>query len=703
MSIDIESSETRATAATPLRLLSQLSDADLLDAWTRDRSREALAAIVDRYAVMVLSVCRRRCRTAADADDAFQTTFLYLARSSAKIRHPSLLPGWLHRVAQRSAVATLRPKERTTEPMVDTPADPDDPLDRLAQRHEAIVLDEELSNLPEHYRTAIVLHLLEGCPYQTLAEKYGTTIGAVRGYVQRGKKLLAARLRRRGVVPVMAFAAAGAWTVSSAQAAQAGSFLTGSGSATSLPEPPIDPPLLDSLLSSGARLMPSLYLTGGLIGGTALFALILVGGTPNHGQANDSDAVVQVAGAVADQSPPAQSVTTGDAAPAGHDDQGSGGEGDAGSGTPSGAESGMAGYGGGMGMGMGGVVRGSAATGKGIGASATPQPTSALAREISNKLEAKFEGVNPAQLGLNELESWFLNELEIPLLLDPASLDLAEVDESVSIDIDVSNMPLRSALRKALQPLGLKAVVEDEGLTVTADHRELARRGIQTERWLDITPEVEKRFEESMSQRVSGRFHQIPLDEAIVQLSEQVSFPIAIDRRSLEELGLTSDVPVTATFDDISFRSALKLLLRELDLTYTLQGETLLITSIEAAEQNLRARIYWLEGTGIPRGEFNEIVGAIETSIASDTWESLGGPSTVTWLQSGQGNRPSLLINTTDKVHEQIQSLLDVMRQSHTGPDPISTAPSRPTTSGMGGMGGGMGGMGGGMGGGGMF
>jgi RNA polymerase sigma factor (sigma-70 family) len=156
MSLVTESTQPPPRPSPDPHALSSLSDADLLDAWSRDRHAAALAALVERYSVMVLSVCRRRCRCEADAEDAFQTTFLYLARNSNKIRHPDRLAGWLHRVAQRSAVATLKPANRESVPMVEPPAEPDDPFDRLTQRHEAIVLDEELSDLPEHKR---VTHL----------------------------------------------------------------------------------------------------------------------------------------------------------------------------------------------------------------------------------------------------------------------------------------------------------------------------------------------------------------------------------------------------------------------------------------------------------------------------------------------------------------------------------------------------------------
>uniref|UniRef100_UPI0035644ECE RNA polymerase sigma factor n=1 Tax=Novipirellula sp. TaxID=2795430 RepID=UPI0035644ECE len=261
MNITVETTELGSDATLPAHDLSGVSNADLLDAWHQDHEPAAMAALVDRYSVMVLSVCRRRCRSHADAEDAYQTTFLYLARNSNKIRHPERLAGWLHRVAQRAAVAVTQSCKRETETMAEPIANTDDPLDRLTQRHEAIVLDEELSELPEHYRAAIVMHLYEGSTLESLAVSLGTTVGSVRGRLQRGKKLLADRLRRRGVVPVLAFAAANALTVSTATAAQASEPLIDSLHRGDLPDSPVDPHLLDSLLSQGTRLMPSLLTT----------------------------------------------------------------------------------------------------------------------------------------------------------------------------------------------------------------------------------------------------------------------------------------------------------------------------------------------------------------------------------------------------------------------------------------------------------
>ncbi|MGB0596036.1 MAG: RNA polymerase sigma factor [Rubripirellula sp.] len=112
----------------------RLNDADLLDAWNQGQQRGALETLVQRYSQMALSVYRCRCRTHADADDAFQTTCLYLARNSKKIRQPERLAGWLYRVAQRAALATLPSEEWETSPMLEPTAPSDDPLKPLMHR-----------------------------------------------------------------------------------------------------------------------------------------------------------------------------------------------------------------------------------------------------------------------------------------------------------------------------------------------------------------------------------------------------------------------------------------------------------------------------------------------------------------------------------------------------------------------------------------
>src|SRR6516165_5631844 len=84
--------------------LAGLSDGQLLERFATRGDDEAFAAIVARHGAMVRSVCRSTLGPRdADAEDAFQATFLVLARRAGSFPLHGSLGGWLYRVARRAA------------------------------------------------------------------------------------------------------------------------------------------------------------------------------------------------------------------------------------------------------------------------------------------------------------------------------------------------------------------------------------------------------------------------------------------------------------------------------------------------------------------------------------------------------------------------------------------------------------------------
>lgn len=83
--------------------LLELADQDLLNRFARTRDEEAFAALVERHGPMVLGVCRRVLQDECDAEDAFQATFLVLARKANGIRKREAVGSWLYGVAYRVA------------------------------------------------------------------------------------------------------------------------------------------------------------------------------------------------------------------------------------------------------------------------------------------------------------------------------------------------------------------------------------------------------------------------------------------------------------------------------------------------------------------------------------------------------------------------------------------------------------------------
>ncbi|HEV3079714.1 MAG TPA: sigma factor, partial [Gemmataceae bacterium] len=100
----------RKLAAAPVG--QERSDLELLDAFAAGRQEAAFAALVGRHGPMVLRVCRRVLGHEQDAEDAFQATFLVLARNNQSIRRREGLADWLHGVAYRTAMKAKRTAAR---------------------------------------------------------------------------------------------------------------------------------------------------------------------------------------------------------------------------------------------------------------------------------------------------------------------------------------------------------------------------------------------------------------------------------------------------------------------------------------------------------------------------------------------------------------------------------------------------------------
>jgi len=184
-----------------------LADARLLERFAADRDEAAFAALVDRHGPMVRAVCRGVARCPHAAEDAFQATFLVLARKAGSLRPGGSLAGWLHRVAGRVAVRANRSEARRRS-VEGRAAGERLRADRGGVGRELLeALHEEIGRLPEKYRSPVVLCDLQAMTREQAAGRLGWPAGTVGGRLARGRDLLRSRLIRRGAAPSVGLAA----------------------------------------------------------------------------------------------------------------------------------------------------------------------------------------------------------------------------------------------------------------------------------------------------------------------------------------------------------------------------------------------------------------------------------------------------------------------------------------------------------------
>src|SRR5262245_56217021 len=127
------------------------SDGELLCAFLAESDQSAFEAIVRRHGPMVLQVCRRAVGNVADAEDAFQATFLVLAQKGGSIRKRASLASWLHGVAHRMATNSSRAagRRRKHERQAGSAAQQPPSAEPTAVHELQAILDEEIGRLPE--------------------------------------------------------------------------------------------------------------------------------------------------------------------------------------------------------------------------------------------------------------------------------------------------------------------------------------------------------------------------------------------------------------------------------------------------------------------------------------------------------------------------------------------------------------------------
>ena len=189
----------RLRAALDLGGLDTLPDADLLERFAGYGEHAAFDSLLRRHGPMVFGVCRRVLTNPADAEDAFQATFLVLVRRAGSLRRADRLGPWLYgvafKVAAKARARAARLANRQTDATDMIPDPTPEPPDWLP------ILDAELNALPAKYREPLVLCELQGASRAYAAKTLSIPAGTLSSRLTHGRDLLRKRLLKHGTLP----------------------------------------------------------------------------------------------------------------------------------------------------------------------------------------------------------------------------------------------------------------------------------------------------------------------------------------------------------------------------------------------------------------------------------------------------------------------------------------------------------------------
>jgi hypothetical protein len=176
----------------------------------------------------------------------------------------------------------------------------------------------------------------------------------------------------------------------------------------------------------------------------------------------------------------------------------------------------------------------------------------------------------------------------------------------------------------------------------------------------------EKKVEATLRKPTQMEFVETPLEDVFNFLKQYHGIDIQLDKKALDEANVGSDTPITRNLKGIPLASALNLMLREIDLTWIISNDVLLITTQENADARLTTRLYDVGDLVVCRDrnkglwyDYQTLIDLLTAMVAPTTWDPVGGPASIGG--STLGNAKIITVSTTYEVHCQIvQFLADI-------------------------------------------
>lgn len=164
-------------------------------------NREAFAHLIERYKTRIFQTTYRMLKNREDAEDAAQDTFVRAYRGLAKFRADAAFATWLYKICYNVCLNCLEKrrnaKPRAAEAELARLPDPDAPDHVFADRERKTMVEDALEDLPEHFRSVLILYHAQQLSYQQIAEILNLPINTVKTHLFRGRALLRRRILQK--------------------------------------------------------------------------------------------------------------------------------------------------------------------------------------------------------------------------------------------------------------------------------------------------------------------------------------------------------------------------------------------------------------------------------------------------------------------------------------------------------------------------
>jgi serpin B len=181
------------------------------------------------------------------------------------------------------------------------------------------------------------------------------------------------------------------------------------------------------------------------------------------------------------------------------------------------------------------------------------------------------------------------------------------------------------------------------------------------------SPAAKVSVRQALDKRVELKYEELPLDQVAKDLHEKLDIPVHVDRKALTDVSIGDDTPVTFAVANVSAKSAIRMMLRDLGLTTVIRDEVLWITTPEEAESKLETRVFDVadlvcrdDASDKDRPDFQQLIDAIRTCLRPVSWDSVGGPGSIVPFHAVGIN--AVVVSQPEDCYEEIEALLAQLR-----------------------------------------